>query len=458
MTDAAPPVPAGQPGAERGPEPESTPERAAPERAAPERRGIGRFLPGLLHEQEFRRFWIGQTISNFGDQITWLALPVIAVLLLHADPAQMGLLTAFSLLPHLLFSLPAGVWLDRVQQRRRLMILMDLGRAAVIAAVPLAVFLNVLSIPLLFLGTFLVGTMSLLFMISWGTLFVAVARRDQYVEANALLNGSRSISSVGGPAIGGILIQILSAPIALVADALSFVGSAVFLSRIRATEAPIEHEPGSIRSQLVAGLSFTFRDPIVRPSVLAASTMNLFNYGFQGLFVLYVLSYLGVEPGILGLALGAGAIGSVVGAVVASRVGQRFGIGGAFLLGMILFPGATILIPIAAPDMPMVLIIALLFVAELVSGFGVMILDINAGAMLFARTPDRIRGRAMGAFGFINNGVRPIGAVVGGLIGSVFGVRETLFVMTILSVAGVLWLVGTPIVGLRDIPETSDPG
>jgi MFS family permease len=415
--------------------------------------GIRRFVPPLLGEQEFRRFWFGQTISSFGDQITWLALPVIAVLILHADPAQMGLLTAFGLLPHLLFSLPAGVWLDRVQQRRRLMIVMDLGRAAAIAAIPLAVYLNWLNIPLLFAVAFAVGTMSLIFTICWGTLFVTVAKREQYVEANALLNGSRSISSVGGPAIAGVLIQVLSAPIALLVDAASFVGSAFFLRRITATEAPIEHDPGSIRSQLTAGLGFTFRDPIVRPSLLAVSTMNLFNYGFQGLFVLYVLNDLGVEPGILGLALGAGAVGSVFGAIVASRVGRILGVGGAYITGLILFPGATVLVPLAAPDMPMTLIIGLLFVAEFVSGFGVMILDINGNAMLFARTPDRIRGRAMGAFGFVNNGVRPIGAVIGGLIGAAIGVRETLFVMTVLSTAGVLWLIGTTIVGLKELPE-----
>ncbi len=433
-----------------------TTDAEAAEPAPPARGGLARLVPGLLREREFRRFWFGQTISSFGDQVTYLALPVIAVLTLHADPAQMGLLTAFGLLPHLLFSLPAGVWLDRVQQRRRLMILMDLGRAGAIAIVPLAVFLGWLSVPLLFLIAFLVGAMSLIFTICWGTLFVTVAKRDQYVEANALLNGSRSVSNVGGPAMAGVLIQVLTAPIALLLDAASFVGSAFFLRRITAREAPIEREPGSIRSQLATGLTFTARDPIVRPSVLAASTMNLFNYGFQGLFILYVLQYLGVEPGLLGLALGSGAVGSVIGAIVAGRIGRRLGIGGAFMLGLILFPGATILIPIAAPGMPMALILALLFVAEFVSGFGVMILDINAGAMLFARTPDRIRGRAMGAFGFVNNGVRPIGAVVGGLIGAVFGVRETLFVTTILSLAGVLWLIGSPIIGLRELPQASE--
>lgn len=426
--------------------------------APPPAAGLGRFVPLLLREQEFRRFWYGQTISSFGDQITYLALPVIAVLTLHADPAQMGFLTAFGLLPHLLFSLPAGVWLDRVQQRRRLMILMDLGRAAAIATIPLTVFLGWLNVPLLFLVAFVVGAMSLIFTICWGTLFVTVAKRDQYVQANALLNGSRSVSSVGGPAMAGVLIQVLSAPIALLLDAASFVGSAFFLRRITAKEAPIEHDPGSIRSQLATGLTFTARDPIVRPSVLATSTMNLFNYGFQGLFVLYVLENLGVEPGILGLALGAGAVGSVVGAVVAGRVGRRLGVGGAFMLGVILFPGGTILIPIAAPGMPIGLIVALLFSAEFVSGFGVMILDINGNAMLFARTPARIRGRAMGTFGFVNNGVRPIGAVIGGLVGTAFGVRETLFVMTILSLTGVLWLIRTPIIGLRDLPEASEEG
>ena len=249
-------------------------------------------MPSLLYEQEFRRFWIGNTISMFGDQITGLALPVVAVLALGAEATEMGLLVAVGLLPHLLFSLPAGVWLDRVRQRRRLMILMDLGRAAAIVSVPIAYYLNVLSMPLLFAIFFIVGTLSVIFDIAWNTLFVAVAKREQYVEANSLLNGSRSLSSVGGPALAGLLIEVIKAPLALVADALSFVGSAFFLTRIRAPEAPIEHDPGSIRSQLAAGLQFLVRDPIIRPTVLSIATVNLFNYCFEGLFVLYVLKYL----------------------------------------------------------------------------------------------------------------------------------------------------------------------
>jgi MFS family permease len=261
---------------------------------------------------------------------------------------------------------------------------------------------------------------------------------------------------VGGPALGGALIELFSAPAALVADALSFVGSAFFLTRIHPAEAPIERDPGSIRSQLSVGLAFLVRDRIIRPSVLSVATMNLFNYCFQGLVVLYVLKYLLVDPGVLGLALGVGAVGSVLGAVVSARIGRRIGIGRAWITGLIVFPAATILVPVAGPGMPMPLILALLFVAELVSGFGVMILDINGGAMLFARTPDRIRGRANGAFRFVNMGVRPIGAVVGGVLGGVFGVRETLLVVTVAQLLGVLWLIGSPIPGLRELPDAAE--
>lgn len=408
-------------------------------------------LPSLLRQAPFRNFWLGQTISVMGDQVTGLALPIVAVLVLKADPAQMGLLTAASLLPHLFFSLPAGVWLDRVHRRRRLMIVVDLLRAVLIATVPLAFIGGWLSMAHLFLLAFAVGTLSVAFDISWSTLFVAVAKRDEYVQANSLLNGSRSLSGVAGPSIGGALIHFLGAPIAMLTDALSFIASAFFLTRVEAVEPPVEHQPGSLRAQLVSGLSFILRDPIMRPGVMAAATLNLFNFGFQALFILYVTTYLGVDPGVLGLALGAGAIGAVVGALTASRIGRRLGIGPTFVLGLIIFPAALILVPLAGGPMP--LILAALFTMEFVGGFGVMILDINAGAIIPARTPDKIRSRVTGAFRFINMGVRPIGALIGGYLGGVLGVRETLFVVTIASLLGVLWLVGTPVWRLKDMPE-----
>jgi len=419
-------------------------------------RAIRRLVPPLvLDAPDFRRLWLGQTISIFGDQVTGLGLPLVAVLTLGADASQMGLLTAAGLLPNLLFSLPAGVWLDRVRSRRRLMIAADLGRAVLIGSIPIAYALGGLSVPQLYVVGFLSGSLAVLFDLSWNTLFVAVTERERYVEAMSLLNGSRSLASVGGPTIGGLLVQAVGAPLALLVDAVSFLGSVVFLRRIRSPEPPIESEESPIRERLFAGLTFVFRDGLMRPTLLSAATLNLFTFASSALFILYATTLLGVSPGALGLALGTGAVGAVVGAIFASRIGRRIGMGHALALGLIIFPVSLLLIPIAGPEMPMPLILALLFGSEFGAGFGVMILDINAGAIITARTPDRLRARAGGAFRFVNYGVRPIGALLGGLLGTALGVREAILVATIAACGGVLFLVGSPVLRLRDLPETS---
>jgi len=408
-------------------------------------------IPSLLRRGPFRNFWLGQTISVFGDQVTLLAVPIVAVLVLHAEAAQMGLLTAFGLLPHLLFSLPAGVWLDQVRNRRRLMIVVDLARALTIGSIPLAFALNALSVAQLYVVTFIVGTLAVAFDISWNTIFVAVAERDEYVQANSLLNGSRSLAFVGGPSVGGVLIQLFGAAYAMLLDAVSFVASAFFLLRTRADEPPVEPQSEGLGHQLAVGMRFIFGDRIMRPTLLSVATVNLFNFGFQALVILYVTTYLGVSPGALGLALGAGAVGGVAGALTAGRIGHRIGLGPAYMLGLLLFPAPLILVPIVVGPLPIVL--AMLFTVEFLSGLGVMILDINAGASIQARTPDRIRGRAMGAFRFVNYGIRPIGALFGGFLGATIGVRETLFVVTIGALAGVLWTIRSPLPGLREMPD-----
>ena len=420
-------------------------------------RALRRLVPPLLHDaSDFRRLWFGQTISVFGDQVTGLGLPLVAVLTLGADASQMGLLTAVGLLPNLLFSLPAGVWLDRVRSRRRLMIGADLGRAALIGSIPLAFALGVLAMPQLYVVGFLSGSLAVLFDLSWNTLFVSVTARERYVEASALLNGSRSLASVGGPTIGGLLVQVIGAPLALLADAASFLGSVVFLRRIRASEPPIVADEDSIRDRLLAGLSFVLGDRLMRPTLLSVATVNLFTFASSALLILYVTTLLGVSPGLLGLALGTGAVGAVIGAIFASRIGRRLGMGPAYALGLIIFPASMLLIPLAGPGMPMPLILTLLFASEFGAGFGVMILDVNVGAIITARTPDRIRARAGGAFRFINYGVRPIGALLGGLLGEALGVREAILVSTIAATGGVLFLVGSPVLGLRELPEASE--
>jgi MFS family permease len=335
------------------------------------------------------------------------------------------------------------------------MIVFDVARAALVAIVPIAYLGNFLSMNLLLAVAFLTGTIAIGFNLAWMTVFASVARREQYVEANALLNGSRSVSAVGGPAIGGVLIQLLGAPIPLVADAISFLASAWFLGRVRAPDAEVEHDPGSMREQLTSGMAFVLRDPILRPSILAVATMNLFNYGFQALFILFATRFLGVEPGVLGLLLGVGAIGGVIGAMLGPRAGRRLGVGGAYTAALVIFPASAILVPLAL-GMPAPVILGLLFLAEFIGGFGVMILDINGGSLLLARTPSRIRGRVGGAFTFINVGVRPIGAILGGTLGALLGVHETLLLVTVAQLSGLLWLYRSPVPRLKELPEAPE--
>src|SRR6266511_1385950 len=225
-----------------------------------------RMVPALLRERrDFRRYWTGHTISLFGDAITLIALPLVAVLVLDAGAAQMGYLAAAGLVPSLLFSVHAGAWVDRRARRRRIMIVADLGRAGLLATVPLAYALGALTLGQLYVVAFLVGTLSVLFTVSDTTLFVALTPRDRYVEGNAVLNGSRALSFVGGPSLGGLLVQFLSAPGALLADAASFVASALFLGRISPAEQPPDADP---RGNVRAGARWILGSPC-RPRVAA---------------------------------------------------------------------------------------------------------------------------------------------------------------------------------------------
>ena len=273
--------------------------------------------------------------------------------------------------------------------------------------------------PQLYVVGFVAGSLSVVFDLSWNTLFVAVTQRERYVEAMALLNGSRSLASVGGPTIGGLLVQVLGAPIAMFADSLSFLGSVFFLRRIRSPEPPIEAEEGTTRERLLAGLSFVLR----RPDHAADAAVGRDRQPVHVRVRARCSSCMrrrrsGVSPGALGLALGTGAIGGVIGAIFATRIGRRIGLGPAYALGCVLFPASLLLDPAGRLRACRCRSSwRCSSASEFGAGLGVMILDINVGAIIYARTPDRIRGRAGGAFRFINYGVRPIGALLGGLLG-----------------------------------------
>jgi predicted MFS family arabinose efflux permease len=410
--------------------------------------------PPLLRQPEFLKLWAAQSISQIGDQITYLALPLVAVLTLDASAAQMGLLTAAELMPHLLFSLMAGVWIERRANRKRLMIVADIVRAAVLVSVPLAAAFDLLTFPQLYVVGFVAGTCAVLFDISWATLFVTIVPRRDVVEANSKLNLSRALSFVTGPSAAGFLVQALTAPVTLLVDAFSFIGSALFLGRIRAQEPPIDEDGReSVLQSLRGGLRFVFGDELIRPELLCTATINFFNFVFHAIFVLYATKELGVRPAVLGLALGAGAVGGLAGALVAVRLERLIGIGPAFTLGCVLFPLPLVLVPLATG--PELLIALMLGTAEFLSAVGVMILDVNGGSLMLLRTPNRLRSRMSGTYRFVNYGVRPLGALLGGGLGTAIGLQTTLWIGVIGALAGVIWLVFSPIPRLRAVAEAT---
>jgi MFS family permease len=393
-------------------------------------------LPALLREPPFRRYWTGHTVSLFGDQITQIALPLLAVLALDAGAAQMGWLTAAGLLPSLLFSAHAGVWADRRGRRRNMMIISDLGRALALSTLPAAWALGRLGLGQLYTVAFTIGTLSVLFDVCNATLFISLVPAERYVEGNSLLNGSRAMSYVVGTSAGGALVQFLSAPLALLADTVSYLTSAWQLSRIHPAEPPAATRA---KGDLMAGFRFLIRSRVLRSYYGATTTLNLFNFAFQAIFVLYATDGLGLSPGLLGAVLGSGAVGSLIGSLSTGRIVRRIGIGQAALLGLFAFPAPLILVPLAQGPTP--LAATCLFLAEFGSGFGVMVLDIAGGSLTASLIPDTLRSRVAGASRLFSYGIRPIGALAGGALGTSLGLRPTLWTAALGALLGLAWVL-----------------
>ncbi|MFE9738265.1 MFS transporter [Streptomyces sp. NPDC006477] len=404
-------------------------------------------VPALLRERSFRRYWTGQTVSLAGDQISLMAIPLAAVLVLGADAAAMGWLKAVELLPALLLNLPLGAWADRQSSRRRAMIMADLGRAALVLTLPVAHALDALTLTQLYVVAFGLGALTVLFEVCNATLFVALVPPGRYVQANALVKGSRSTAWLAGPGIGGLLVQFLTAPFALLADALTYLVSAGYLARIK----PVEPAPAPVaKGHFTEGMRWVLRDRSMRALFAASGTVQFFNYMFHTLFVLYVTTELGIGAGLLGLILGAGAVGGLLGALCSGAVVRRIGIGGSLVAGFLGFTLPLLLIPLAEGRLP--LVVAVLFLAEFLSCVGVMLVDIAAGSFQMALIPDAVRARVMGAFRTLNHGFRPIGALVGGLLGTAIGLRPTLWIATVGAVFAVLWVLPSPLPRMRELP------
>jgi MFS family permease len=406
----------------------------------------------LLRDVTFRRLWAGQTVSLLGDQISLFAVPLTAVLVLHAGATQMGLLTAAGLVPSLLFSLSAGSLIDRHGHRRRIMMATDIGRALLMATIPLSYALGRLSLGQLYAVTFAVGTLDVLFFVAYSALFVSVVRPDDYVAGQSLLNGSRAMSFILGQSGAGVLVAAFSPPGAIVIDAATFLVSAYALARIRPAEPPTSSDAG--RGHLMRGVRFIVGSPVLRAALGATATVNCFTFSFNAIMILYATTALHIRPAALGLVLGAGAVGGLLASAVTRRVSDRIGIGPTFIVGCVLFPAPLALVPLAGGSHDVVL--ACLFAAEFGAGAGVMLLDISIGAIFAGVIPDALRSRVSGAYRTVNYGVRPLGALTGGVLGSAIGLRPTLALSVAGAVTGALWLVRSPVPQLRELTPAAD--
>jgi MFS family permease len=409
-------------------------------------------IPGLLRRNaNFRRYFIGQSASLIGDQITTIALPLTAVLALHATPGQMGALTTAYLLPNLILSLHAGVWVDRSGRRRAVMLASDVVRGLLTATIPIAYALGDLSWTQLYAVSFLLGCATVFFYVAYGGFFQTVVAREDYVEANALLNGSRGFSFLGGTSLGGVLVQLLRGPYALALDAVTFLWSALFLRRIDAPDFPgAPRDTGGIGT----GLRWIRDNPVMRAELLGIATINFFNFVYWALFLLYASRYLHVTPAALGVVLGVAAAGTLVASALAGRLARAIGLGPAFLIGCFLFPAPLLLVPAARG--PHWLVIGLLFTAEFVSGIGLMWLDILAGVLQGGLIPHAVRSRVSGAFMVVNYGVRPLGTSIAGVLGTTIGVHNTIWIGAGGALLGMAFLLPSPIRQIGDVPEPPD--
>jgi MFS family permease len=400
----------------------------------------------LWRHRDFVRLWAGQTVSVFGSQVTELALPLAAVLTLHATAFQMGLLSAAGMAPWIAFALLVGVWVDRRLRRRWILVAADLGRAAILLSVPVAALFHVLSLGQLFAVAFAAGCLTLAFNVAWGSYLNVLVPREQLVDGNAKLMGSYATAQIAGPSLAGVLVQAITAPFAILLDAASFVVSALAVRSIRAPEPERRLERGSsLRHDLVVGLRFVRDDPLQRAIAGSAATLNFFGAAILAVIVLYAVRKLHLSSGLIGLAFAAGAAGALLGTQLAPRLTRRLGAGRTILLATIGFPPTLAIVPLASPGQPAWLAVTVLAVAEGVGGIAVMVFDVNTAALRQAATPEHLYGRAAGAMSFLTQSAKPLGSLFGGTVATAIGLHPTLWICAAGGLLVIPWTVFSPL-------------
>jgi MFS family permease len=408
-----------------------------------------------LRDDDFLKLWIGETISLLGTQVTALALPLLAVITLQASAGQVGLLNACRYAPFVAVTLFAGVIVDRVR-RRPTMIVANAARAFLIGLIPLAAAVDWLRVEHLYAVGFAVGVLTVFFDLAYQAYLPSLVERDLLTPANARLQASASVAELGGPGLGGLLVQVLSAPYALIADAVSFLVSVLSLTTIEKQEpAPPPTERAPLLREIGAGFRFTFANPYLRAIAGEAATFNLFEQTIMTAFVVYAIRDLDLSPGILGLVLSTGAAGALAGSLVASRLSRHFGLGPVIVgsMSVACIVPLTIALP-GAKGTPTVLGLALIFSLW---GGAVAVSNVLVVSLRQTVTPDPMLGRMNASYRFFTYGAIPLGALLGGGLAELIGLRPTILVGALGLTTALAWIVFSPLRGLAALPEPASP-
>ncbi|HEU5268928.1 MAG TPA: MFS transporter, partial [Jatrophihabitans sp.] len=418
---------------------------------------------GLWRHGNFAKLWAAQTISLVGSQVTALALPLTAILKLNASPVQIGLIGTIQFLPFLLVTLPAGAIIDRLRQLS-VMVFTDLARAVLLITVPIAAWSGHLSLGMLYPVAFGVGVLSVFNEVTSQSYLPAVVDAEQLVEGNTKLQLSYSGAQFAGPGIGGVLVQLLTAPIAIMVDAASYLGSAVLLLLIRrdgehaaaeARRAAGRDLRGLLRD-MGAGIGYVWRHRLIRPLAMATGTANFFYLlGMTGaILALYAIRVLHLTPALLGAVLATGNLGAILGSLVADRVLARWRFGAVAILGSTISAVAVVLMALADRSTALVM----LGLGVLIGEFGASIYDIAQISLRQAVTPLPMLGRMNATVRFMNWGPIPLGAFVGGLLGQSIGLRPTLWVAAAGSLLPAVPLLLSRIRTLQSLPGGTAEG
>jgi MFS family permease len=414
---------------------------------------IRRPTGGLWRHGDFLRLWGAQTVSQFGTQITLLALPLVAILVLEASTFEVAALSAIEFLPFLLFALPAGVWVDRLP-RRPILVIADFGRAAALLTIPIAGAFDALTIWQLFAVGFATGVLTVFFDVAYQSYLPALVTREDLVDGNAKLEVSRSAAQVGGPGIAGVLIDVLTAPYAIIVDAFSFLWSALLVFRIRTVEPhPKREATRSMRRELIEGLHYVLRDPRWRAiSAYVASSNFFFNVAYA-VFLVYAARELDLSPLAIGIMLALGGFGWLIGALIAGRVSRRLGPGPTTIVAAMASGPPLLLIPLAPQSFPIPFIV----LSEVISGIAIVLFNINAISLMQALTPERLLGRMNASRRFLVWGTIPLGAVAGGALGTALGLRPTMVIGAIGASFCFIPLLFSPLRTIRDVDVPLEP-